>query len=241
MTCQKTYGKTILLSIGGATYNQGGFGTAAAATSAATLIWQTFGPVQSGVNTPRPFGNSAVDGFDLDIESSSKNMIYFANKLRSFMDADKSKTGKNWMLTAAPQCPYPDANMNDMLKGQVYFDAIFVQFYNNYCGTQSYVSGTTNQPNFNFKTWDDWSRNTSRNKNVKVFLGIPGATGAAGSGYVDSTKLKSIITYCKTFKSFGGVAIWDASQVWPNTNYLSSAKSALTTKRKRFMSREFIE
>lgn len=30
--------------------------------------------------------------------------------------------------------PYPDLANNDLLNGGVRFDAIFVQFYNNYCG-----------------------------------------------------------------------------------------------------------
>jgi chitinase len=135
-------------------------------------------------------------------------MAPFANQLRSLMDANAASTGKKWMLTAAPQCPYPDVADNDMLNGAVYFDAIWVQFYNNYCGINSYISGSSIQNNFNFATWDNWAKTVSRNKAVKIFLGIPGAPTAAGSGsYQPASTVANIITYSKRFSSFGGVMI----------------------------------
>jgi chitinase len=72
-------------------------------------------------------------------------MVPFANQLRSLMDANAASTGKKWYLTAAPQCPYPDSADNTMLNGAVYLDAIWVQFYNNYCGLQSYIAGVSTQ------------------------------------------------------------------------------------------------
>ena len=65
-------------------------------------------------------------------------MVPFANQLRSLMNADTAASGKKWFLTAAPQCPYPDSADNAMLDGAVFFDAVWVQFYNNYCGLQSF-------------------------------------------------------------------------------------------------------
>ncbi|KUJ23912.1 glycoside hydrolase family 18 protein [Mollisia scopiformis] len=225
-TCQSTYGKTILLSVGGSTYTEGGFSTSAAAVSAATNIWSIFGP-NTGANVPRPFGDSVIDGFDFDFESTVSNMPAFANQLRSLMTTSTASTGKQYLLTAAPQCPYPDSADNPMLAGTVSFDAIWVQFYNNYCGLNSYVSGTTTQNNFNFATWDNWAKTVSLNPNVKVFLGIPGNTGAAGSGYESGSTLASIIAYSKTFSSFGGVMIWDMSQVYANSGFLASVASDL--------------
>ena len=104
MTCQKTYGKTILLSIGGATYTEGGFSSSSAAVAGANLLWKTFGPVQSGSSGNRPFGTAVVDGFDFDFEAGVSNTVPFANQLRSLMNAD---TSKKYYLSAAPQCPYP--------------------------------------------------------------------------------------------------------------------------------------
>jgi len=154
-TCQQTYGKTILLSVGGATYTEGGFSSSSAATSAAQELWAMFGPEQSGSSVNRPFGSAVIDGFDFDFETTVSNTVPFASELRSLMDADSSKT---YYLTAAPQCPYPDVADNPMLSSSVKFDAVWVQFYNNYCGLQSYVAGDSTQNNFDFSTWDNWAK-----------------------------------------------------------------------------------
>lgn len=222
-TCQSTYGKTILLSIGGATYTEGGFSSSSAAVSAANNIWAMFGPVTSGVN--RPFGTAVVDGFDFDFESTTSNMASFAQQLRTLADA---AGGKKYYLSAAPQCPYPDAADNDMLAGAISFDFIMVQFYNNYCGIQSFVVGSSTQNNFNFATWDNWAKTVSKNKSVKVLLGIPANTGA-GAGYQTGSTLAAVITYCKQFSSFGGVMMWDMSQLYANSGFLSQVVADLAS------------
>ncbi|OCL09633.1 glycoside hydrolase family 18 protein [Glonium stellatum] len=235
-TCQNTYSKTILLSVGGATYSEGGFTSSNAATTAANLIWATFGPQQPDSNALRPFGSASVDGFDFDFEAGVSNMVTFANQLRSLMDTASASTGKKYILTAAPQCPYPDYADNDMLNGAVAFDAIFVQFYNNYCGVSSYVAGSATQNNFNFGTWDNWAKTTSKNPNVKVLLGVPANTGA-GAGYVSASALSSVISYCTQFSSFGGVMMWDASQAWANSGFVGGVSGDLSTATRRVMRR----
>lgn len=180
----------------------------------------------------RPFHDATVDGFDLDIEAPGQNFPAFANRLRELMDAEKktSKTDKDYYLTAAPQCPYPDVNNNAMLNGGVSFDAIFVQFYNNYCGVQSFVpegNTTTKQTNYNFETWHNWAVSNSSNPDVKIFVGVPAGQTAAGSGYEPVTDLKPVIEYSKTFSSFGGVMAWDASQAYANMGFLKGVKEAL--------------
>ncbi|KAE8342798.1 hypothetical protein BDV24DRAFT_129766 [Aspergillus arachidicola] len=220
--CQ-SLGRTILLSIGGATYNEGGFSSEAAATAGAKMIWETFGPV-SNASVKRPFGDAVVDGFDFDFEAIVNNMPAFANQLRSYYGSD---TSKKYYTTAAPQCPYPDAADGPMLDGTVYFDAIWIQFYNNYCGLQAFVPGSTAQNNFNFDVWDKWAHETSLNKNAKVFLGVPGNQGAAGTGYQPISTVSEIIKYVKQFSSFGGAMVWDASQVYANSGFLSGLRSAL--------------
>lgn len=225
MTCQGL-GKTILLSIGGATYSEGGFSSADAAVAGAQLVWETFGPVSSDSSVNRPFGDAIVDGFDFDFESTVENMPAFANELRTLFAQDTSKT---YYLTAAPQCPYPDAADSPMLDGSVYFDAIWVQFYNNYCGINTFVAGSTTQVDFNFETWNTWATTVSLNPDVKVFLGIPGGTTAAGTGYESASAIASIVDYIKDqeYSSFGGVMLWDASQVYANDGFLSGIASAL--------------
>ena len=110
---------------------------------------------------------------------------------------------------------------------------INIQFYNNYCGSQSYVPGSTTQNNFNFNTWDNWAKTVSKNKNVKLMLGVPAGQTAAGSGYESASQLQQVINYCKSFSSFGGVMMWDASQAIANSGFLPGISSDLGSKKKR--------
>jgi chitinase len=129
-------------------------------------------------------------------------------------------------LTAAPQCPFPDAADDPMLSGGVFFDIVWIQFYNNYCGVQSFTAGTTTQNNFNFATWDNWAKTVSANPNVKLMLGVPGNTGG-GAGYQTPSALAPIIAYCKSFSTFAGVMVWDMSQAYANSGFLDGVKSDL--------------
>lgn len=183
--------------------------------------------MQSGSSAPRPFGTAVVDGFDFDFEATVSNMVSFGNQLRSLMDAATAAGDKKYYLTAAPQCPYPDAADGSMLAGAVSFDIVWVQFYNNYCGVQSYVAGAATQNNFNFATWDNWAKTVSANPDVRVFLGVPAGPSAAGSGYESASVLASVIAYSQTFSSFGGVMMWDASQAVANAGFLAGVKQDL--------------
>lgn len=80
---------------------------------------------------------------------------------------------------------------------------------------------------------DNWARQTSPNKDVKVYIGAPASTSgarsavvtrvvadklicfhlASGTGYQDIATLSKIaVQMRKSFPSFGGVMLWDASQ-----------------------------
>ncbi|KAB2575825.1 Glycoside hydrolase family 18 protein [Lasiodiplodia theobromae] len=243
--CQEKYNKTITLSIGGATYTEGGFTSADEATAAADMIWATFGPppaenTTSSCNTPRynasnntilrPFGSAQVDGFDFDFEATVTNMAPFAQRLRDLMDAAEAGDGRHRVLTAAPQCVFPDAADDQFLSGAeaVPMDAVLVQFYNNYCGVQAFVPDATTQNNFNFDVWDQWARNASANPGgVKVLVGVPASATAAGSGYLSAADLAPVLDYVKGFESFGGVMMWDVSQAYANDDFLSEVKSEL--------------
>lgn len=240
--CQEKYGKKVLLSIGGATYTEGGFGSPSIANSSAQLVWNTFGPPNTAVSgagtranhtdltprqspTLRPFGDVSVDGFDFDFESPVQNVVPFASALRSLMDRD---TSKQYYLTAAPQCPFPDLADQELLRSDVPIDAVFVQFYNNYCGLTAFQPNASTQATFNFHTWDSWAAGRKiGNGTTSVYLGVPAASTAAGSGYVDAATLKPIVEYSKKFASFGGIMMWDASQAVANGDFLSAAKSML--------------
>ncbi|KAI0015416.1 chitinase [Xylariomycetidae sp. FL0641] len=224
--CQ-ALGKTIMLSLGGATYTEGGFGSSAEAEAAAQTVWDLFG--SDTTQADRPFGSAVVDGFDFDFESVTANLVPFALTLRARMDAD-ADASKPYYLSAAPQCPYPDAADGAMLDGAVAFDFVMVQFYNNYCGASAYVpgAGAADQFNFNFATWDAWARDTSANPAVKVLLGVP-ANAGAGAGYLPAATLDPVIQFAKQYPSFGGVMMWDMSQLYANPGFLDAVDASLTS------------
>ncbi|KAF5311764.1 hypothetical protein D9619_003380 [Psilocybe cf. subviscida] len=99
------------------------------------------------------------------------------------------------------------------------------RFYNNYCGLQNFGQAS----NWDFGIWDIWARTTSPNKNIKVYIGAPASSSAAGSGYVPISTLTSIaVQMRKSFPSFGGVMMWDASQAYANNRYDLATKNALS-------------
>jgi hypothetical protein len=216
-------GKTILLSIGGATYSEGGFKSDADAKDGAQLMWETFGPKKEGSKALRPFGDVSLDGFDFDFEANVEHMAPFANALRDLMNKE---TDRRYFLTAAPQCPYPDQADKEILNGPVDIDAVWVQFYNNFCGVNNFDSNEKNSK-FNFEEWDNWAKTVSKNKDVKVLVGVPADTTAASTGYVSVEKVAAVVEYSKKFESFGGVMMWDASQAYANEGFIDGVRKAL--------------
>ncbi|KAI0757303.1 class III chitinase [Daedaleopsis nitida] len=213
-TCQSK-GKILTLSIGG-----GGasvhFESDSDAEAIADEIWNDF---LGGSSSTRPFGDAVLDGVDLDIEQGGSNgYAAFVNRLRTYTNG----ASKKYYYTAAPQCVYPDASLGPVLDA-VAFDAVYVQFYNNPCGLQTYNSAN----GFNFGVWDIWAKN-SKNPNVKIYVGAPGSPTAAGGGYQDPATLATVLKNTRgRFPSFGGVMLWDASQAYVNNRYERAAKQVL--------------
>ena len=74
-------------------------------------------------------------------------------------------------------------------------------------GINHYTAGQTTA--FNFADWDNFAKVSSYNKNAKVYLGVPAAQSAAGTGYVDIATLGSAAQFLqKTYSSFGGIMMW---------------------------------
>ncbi|CAA7265567.1 unnamed protein product [Cyclocybe aegerita] len=230
-------GKIVTLSLGGAT-GAASFTSDAQAEAFATTVWNLF---LGGSSSTRPFGDAVLDGVDLDIEGGSGAYLpTFVRKIRSL----SSGASKKYYLTAAPQCPFPDAYLGSVINA-VGFDAIYVQFittgvgelnnYNNQDVSGSVIHALNIFDSFrfatkawNFATWDNWAKATSPNKSVKIFLGAPAASTAAGSGYVDANTLSNIAKAMKaSYSSFGGVMLWDASQAYGNGRYDVAIKNAL--------------
>jgi len=216
-TCQSK-GKLVTISLGGATGGVG-FSSDAQGTTFAQTIWNLF---LGGTSSTRPFGKAVLDGVDLDIESGGgTGYVAFVNEIRSLA----SGASKKYYITAAPQCVYPDAALGSVINAAS-FDAIYVQFYNNQCSLTNFASVS----DWDFGIWDQWARTVSPNPNVKVYIGAPASTSAAGSGFVDINTLGSIaVKMRKSFPSFGGVMLWDISQAFQNNRFDLAIKNALVS------------
>ncbi|KAF9615200.1 hypothetical protein IFM89_022462 [Coptis chinensis] len=189
--CQRK-GIKVILSIGGAA---GSYSLASAddARQVATYLWNNY---LGGHSSSRPLGNAVLDGIDFDIEGgSSEHWDDLARYLSGY-----SKKGKKVYLTAAPQCPFPDAWVGGALKTGL-FDIVWVQFYNN--PPCQYASGSI------AGLEDSWKQWTSSIPATQIFLGLPAAPDAAGSGFIPSGDLNSkVLPAIKGSHKYGGVMLW---------------------------------
>lgn len=214
LTCQ-SLGKKVLLSLGGAAGSYG-FSSDEEAHSFADSLWNYFG---EGTSSERPFGTSVIDGFDFDIENNNPNgYVALVNRLRELY----ATGSKDYYISAAPQCVYPDASVGDLMSN-AHVDFAFVQFYNNYCNVDR---------SFNWQTWADYAVNTSPNKDIKLFLGLPASPTAAGTGYLNVDVVQNAVAnVIGDNANFAGIMLWDASQLWANQvngqNYAEAMKSIL--------------
>ncbi|KAJ9139810.1 hypothetical protein P3X46_030508 [Hevea brasiliensis] len=176
------------------------------AKNVADYLWNNF---LGGKSSSRPLGDAVLDGIDFDIEHGST--LYW-DDLARYLSA-YSKQGKKVYLTAAPQCPFPDRYLGTALNTGL-FDYVWVQFYNN--PPCQYSSGNINNI---INSWNRWT--TSINAG-KIFLGLPAAPEAAGSGYVPPDVLISqILPEIKKSPEYGGVMLW--SKFYDDKNGYSSS------------------
>ncbi|CAB4301966.1 unnamed protein product [Prunus armeniaca] len=206
-SCQAK-GIKVILSIGG---GAGSYSLTSAddARQVATYLWNNF---LGGHSSSRPLGAAVLDGIDFDIEGGTdQHWDDLARYLSGY-----SKKGKKVYLTAAPQCPFPDAWVGNALKTGL-FDNVWVQFYNN--PPCQYTSGDV------ANLEDSWKQWTSAIPAHKIFLGLPAAPQAAGSGFIPATDLNSqILPAIKSSAKYGGVMLW--SKYYDDiTGYSSSIKN----------------
>ncbi|KAJ8650748.1 hypothetical protein MRB53_003771 [Persea americana] len=179
------------------------------ARQVATYLWNNF---LGGHSSSRPLGDAVLDGIDFDIEGGTTQHW---DDLARFLSG-YSKQGKKVYLTAAPQCPFPDAWVGGALKTGL-FDYVWVQFYNN--PPCQYTSGNTGN------LVDAWKQWTSSIPATRIFLGLPAAPQAAGSGFIPASDLTSkVLPAIKGSDKYGGVMLW--SKYYDDlTGYSSSIKS----------------
>ncbi|XP_027366255.1 acidic endochitinase [Abrus precatorius] len=189
--CQSK-GIKVLLSIGGGV---GSYSLASPedARNVSKFLWNTF---LGGKSSSRPLGDAVLDGIDFDIElGSTANWEHLARFLK-----DYSRLGKKVYLSAAPQCPFPDRFLGTALNTGL-FDFVWVQFYNN--PPCQYSNGNIT------KLVNSWNRWTSTVPAKQIFLGLPAAPAAAGSGFIPANELTSrILPVIKNSPKYGGVMLW---------------------------------
>ncbi|XP_041005802.1 acidic endochitinase-like [Juglans microcarpa x Juglans regia] len=206
-SCQAK-GIKVILSIGG---GAGSYSLTSSddARQVATYLWDNF---LGGQSSSRPLGDAVLDGIDFDIEGGSN--LHWDDLARYL--SDYSNQGKKVYLTAAPQCPFPDAWVGDALKTGL-FDYVWVQFYNN--PPCQYTPGSINDLE---SAWAQW---TSDIPATKIFLGLPAAPAAAGSGFIPATDLTSqVLPAIKDSHKYGGVMLW-SKYYDDQSGYSSSIKS----------------
>ncbi|KAG6605761.1 hypothetical protein SDJN03_03078, partial [Cucurbita argyrosperma subsp. sororia] len=185
--CQ-SQGVKVLLSIGG---GAGSYSLSSAddAAQVANFIWNNY---LGGQSSSRPLGDAVLDGVDFDIEAGSGQ---FWDEL-----ARKLKGLGQVVISAAPQCPIPDAHLDTAIKTGL-FDFVWVQFYNN--PPCMFTDGNTNNL---LNSWNQWSTFPAG----KLFMGLPAAPEAAPSGgFIPSDVLISqILPTIKSTSNYGGVMLW---------------------------------
>ncbi|KAJ1774019.1 Chitinase 2 [Coemansia sp. RSA 1813] len=214
-TCQAS-GKKIVLSLGGGNIYTYGLSSDADGKSFADTVWNMF---LGGSAEYRPYDDAVLDGVDLDIESGEHTGYpAFINQLRSHFQG----ASKQYIISTAPQCVYPDANLGSTLSSGAWIDNDYVQFYNNPCN----LANIDSKWNFDYASWDKLTSANS-NPNSKMYVGLPAGTGAAGNGYLDLSTLQTDLTklYTSYPSTFGGIMLWDASWYTNNQEYVQKLSS----------------
>ncbi|CAN1339307.1 Acidic endochitinase [Linum perenne] len=143
----------------------------------------------------RPFGSAVLDGIDLDIEG----IVYKPTHVHHHSNYNK-KSHDNVLLTAAPQCPYPDVYVGAAIATGL-FDYLWVQFYNN--APCQYSPGS---PENLVTAWHQWVSSATA---TKIFLGLPASSEAAGTGFIPASDLiKDVLPKIKASHKYGGVMLW---------------------------------
>nr|GLL40581.1 acidic endochitinase-like [Ipomoea trifida] len=112
------------------------------------------------------------------------------------------EAGQKVYLSAAPQCPFPDYYLDKAIKTGL-FDYVWVQFYNN---PPCQYNGTDATNLFN-----SWKINWSTIPNATLFLGLPAAPPAAGTGFefIPANVLVSVVLpEIRPTPNYGGVMLW---------------------------------
>ena len=154
-------------------------------------------------------------------------------KLRSyFVRADKQ-----YLITGAPQCVVPDANMGNMITATE-FDIIWMQYYNTpQCSARNWATANPNYlstgieeaSGFSYNIWANFLVGTA-SANAQLYIGLPGAPTTADLStdyYLNITEISGLVQAYYCHNNFGGVMIWEATSAENNTGPLGTYDQAV--------------
>ncbi|GLJ20973.1 hypothetical protein SUGI_0383290 [Cryptomeria japonica] len=183
-----------ILSLGGAS------GSYSAATvddtrNVTTYLWNNF---LRGQSDSRPLGDAVLDGIDFGIEATTDLWENLAKAVSALSTPDKKV-----YLSAAPQCPYPDAHLGNVLQTRL-FDYVWIKFYNN--APCQYADGDASDL---VNSWNEWTTSITTVQTEGFFLGLPASSAAAGSGFIPTDALiTKVLPQVRASPNYGGVMLW---------------------------------
>ncbi|GAB7351890.1 hypothetical protein MBLNU459_g2434t2 [Dothideomycetes sp. NU459] len=228
--CQKIYNTKVFLSIGGGYPTNYYIDSDASAANFAKFLWGAFGPSETewtSYGGPRPFGDAVVDGFDFDIESSldaapvvngetisDYKTRGYATMIHTFKNTlFPEDTSKTYYISGAPQCVVPDAHLSTVVAA-AHFDFLFVQYYNTpRCSARQAISSGSG-----FTGYQNWQSVDSYNKDVKLYMGLPGSTDGGNSPtfYLTPAEVQTLVGEIYSDSRFGGIMLWEATYAAEN-------------------------
>lgn len=225
--CQGNGVKVMIAFGGDSRYCNSTFTSSAEAVQSADYVWDLF-LGGTGSEELRPFGADVVlDGLDIDNEADDGSFyLDFVKELRGKMG---NGTDKAYYMAADPMAanvgPFADDSMTAIPDSILpYLDWVNVQFYN--AGEQG-VGGSAFRD-----TFEAWAQKLEAvSPTPKLFLGVPGAEGAAGDGVQTPDEIKETVATVQGWgvADFGGVGIWDCGYAdMNNTGFAAAVKSSLT-------------
>lgn len=127
-----------------------------------------------------------------------------------------STAGKDYYLSAAPQCVIPDANVGELIKN-VPMDMIFIQFYNTpYCSARAFFDGGA-------FSYNDWAAaiSGSPSRDAKLYVGLPSDVSGSGtpSHYLHGNEVEQITAAHANDAHFGGIMILEAGRSQKNSEH----------------------
>ena len=138
-------------------------------------------------------------------DNEDNNNAYY-EVLGSTLQTLFSSSTKDFYLSAAPQCPNPDAS--DPTSLLLLCNFVWVQFYNN----PSCDIGTSGF----FSSLQGWSQTLSSSK-ARLYVGAPAWPGADNTTYAYIGTAQGIESVAQSAKglgleNFGGIMFWDGSE-----------------------------